>query len=40
MSNMWVICFVFWDKFGKLGLILDRIMGCMFCGGKCFSGVG
>jgi hypothetical protein len=34
VSNTWVICPALWDKPGKLGLILDMTMGCMFHGGK------
>src|ERR1044072_9704808 len=34
VSNTWVICPALRDKPGKLGLIPDMTMGCMFCGGK------
>ena len=40
VSNTWVICPALWDKPGKLGLIPDRTMACMCCGGKSFGGVG
>src|ERR1700730_10149291 len=36
-SNTWVICPAVWDKPGKLGLIPDRNMPCMWCGGKLFA---
>ena len=34
VSNTWVICPVLRDKPGKLGLIPDRTVCCMVCGGK------
>src|SRR5690348_4173722 len=34
VSNTWVICPALRDKLGKLGLIPNRTMACMCCGGK------
>ena len=36
MSNTWVICPALWDKPGKLGLIPDMTISCMWGGGKLY----